>query len=264
MATKKSAAKENKSLAMLAGDDTSHVNLESTQGNEAVGSEDVQVPRMKLAQFISDEVKRGDPSHIDGCEAGDYFHSVTRKLFGNEIYVINVFYKMMYNVWKDRKNQGGGLVGSYETKMEAEEARNEAATIARIPLDNPKEIEENFQLKPTGVHYLLLIDPETLEVSPIIFDMDSSKLPVSKKWNTTITNLKGERYSHIWKLTSFLDTNDRNEDYYNVVFEDQGFANADLFEEAKIAYDSARRENEQFLEHKRDALALENKEETEE
>lgn len=249
MTTKKAAAPVNKGMAFLAkGDDVSHIDMESQAGNEAVRQEDMQVPRLKLAQLISDEIKNGDPSYIDGCKGGDYFHSATRDLFGADLYVINVFYKMTYNVWKDRKLQGGGLVGSFEREVDAQQALNEAAIVARIPLDDTKMIGENFQLKPTGTHYLIVIDGETGEQTPVIFDMDGSKLQVSKKWNSTLSKLKGERFAHVWKLSSFLDSNDRNEQYYNSAFEHLGFVTPDILHAAKEAHGNIVIENQTLLE----------------
>jgi hypothetical protein len=264
MANKK-VAEENTGLAFLAtGEDNSHIDMESNAGNEAVRQEDMQVPRLKLAQLISDEIKEGDPSCIKGCKGGDYFHSATRELFGEELYVINVFFKTMYNVWKDRKKQGGGLVGSFEREVDAQEALNEACVVARIPLDDRKLIEENFQLKVTGVHHLAIIDPATSELTPVIFDMDSSKLSISKKWNSTLSKLKGERFAHVWKLKSFMDSNDRNEDYYNVAFEHLGFVTPDIMAQAKVGHSNIIAENQALIESRvqpSDSHLLENSEE---
>lgn len=254
----KKAEEENTALSFLAGDDTSHIDHNSNEGNESVRNEDLQVPRLKLAQLISDEVKNGDPAFIEDCKAGDYFHSATRQLFGKEFYAINVYYKMVYNVWRDRKNNGGGLVASCSSQIEAQEALNEACVADRIPLDDKELIEKNFQLKPTGVHYLIIIDAKTGERTPVIFDMDGSKLSVSKKWNSTIKGLGGARYSHVWKVTSFMDSNDRNEQYYNTAFEDMGFVNKDLMLEAKEAYENIKYDVEQeLLGHAQEQKALE-------
>lgn len=247
---KSKVAEANTGLAFLAGEDTSHIDLNSNTGNEAVGSEDMQVPRLKLTQLISNEIKNGDPQYIEDCKGGDYFHSATRELYGAKLYVVSVFYKMMYNVWKDRKLQGGGLVGSFETEAEAEVARNEACVAVRIPLDDIKEKDANFQLKPTGVHYLMLIDPLTGEATPVVFDMDGSKLKVSKRWNSAIKSLKGERFAHVWELSSFMESNDRNEDYYNTEFKDLGFINAELMNTAREAHGNISADNATYLEHK--------------
>jgi hypothetical protein len=248
---KNTVAAENTGMNFLAAEeDMSHIDMDSNVGNEAVSSEDMQVPRLKLTQLISNEIKNGDPQYIDGCKGGDYFHSATRDLYGAKLYAINVFYKMMYNVWKDRKLQGGGLVGSFETEAEANVARNEACTASRIPLDDIKMVNDNFQLKPTGVHYLILLDPATGEETPVIFDMDGSKLKVSKRWNSAIKSLKGERFSHVWELTSFMESNDRNEDYYNTEFKELGFVNASIMASAKEAHGNISADHTAYLENK--------------
>lgn len=52
-------------------------------GTEHLTSEDIQMPRMGLAQQMSPEMVDGDPKFIDGLKIGNMFNSLTQTVYGN-------------------------------------------------------------------------------------------------------------------------------------------------------------------------------------
>lgn len=213
-----------------------HIDLDSNEGNENIKQDDLQTPRLKIVQYISDELKKNDPAYMPDAEAGDMFDSVTKGLM-KEAYIVNVFYARQWLLWRTRKNQGG-LVSAHDSETEAKQALAEICEVERIPLDDEALVAEKFEIVDTPQHYSLLIDPETGAPSPIIIDMPSTKQKVSKQWNTVIRTKQGARYVHIWKVTTKEETNARNEDYFNYSFEWVGYVNEDLLAVAKETYDS--------------------------
>ena len=84
-------------MAMVAAQESdanlpAHAQRKSDRGNEDVSTEDLQVPRLKLIQAISDELKKNNPLYNPKAEAGDLLNSVTKQLFKMEegLYVINL------------------------------------------------------------------------------------------------------------------------------------------------------------------------------
>lgn len=203
-----------------------YVNTESNRGNANVNQEDLQIPRIKILQFISDEVKRGTESYIDGAQPGMFINTVTNEL-SEKLYVINVDYDKRWNLWKTR-TAGGGLLASCKTAAEANEALALAAETDGIKLDDTARIEKTYEIVETPEHACLLINPETGETSPAVIDMPSTKQKVSKKWNSVLAGMVGDRWAHVFELEATLETNKRNEDYYNYAFKDIGWASAEL------------------------------------
>lgn len=51
-------------------------------GGENITPNDIRPPRLKLAQALSPQVKRGKPEFIDGLKVGEFFDTLTGEIFG--------------------------------------------------------------------------------------------------------------------------------------------------------------------------------------
>ena len=141
------AQEENKQLP-------AHAQKKSDRGNEDVNTEDLQVPRLKLIQAISDELKKNNPLYNPKAEAGDLLNSVTKQLFKMEegLYVINLRFVKRWNVWRDRKYKGGGLCGSFETEAEAIQCRNSLAQADGLSLADEEALLQYYEVLETPEH----------------------------------------------------------------------------------------------------------------
>lgn len=193
-----------------------HLAQSTGKGNEDVKQEDLQVPRLKLIQAISDELKTKDDAFIDGARAGDLLNSVTKRLTKGEegLLVINLKYVKRWNVWRDRRFNGGGLVASCWTEAEAIEARNNMAAAESVPLEGDR-INQCYEILETPENWCLAIDPDTLAFDPIIVDMAKTKQKVARAWNTLINQKGGDRFAGIWKICSKMETSKSGDDYFN-------------------------------------------------
>jgi|TARA_R100000149_G_scaffold64712_1_gene37234 hypothetical protein len=170
-----------------------HIAGDANRGNEDVGR-NVEIPRLKLLQKMSDELDKNSPNFEKDANEGDFFNTLTKEIYGPELYCINILFKNRTVVWKDRtKGQGGGKLGTYDTEALAAEAI-EATGMPQlwIPTD-------------TDEHLLIIKNKDTgaLEASPVIYDMASTKKSVSRNWNTQIGMKPGDRFAGLWKLSSF-------------------------------------------------------------
>ena len=62
MAASKKAVAEKKDQA------PAHIRQGEGRGNENVGTEDIQIPRISVLQALSPQIKKSDPSYIEGAE----------------------------------------------------------------------------------------------------------------------------------------------------------------------------------------------------
>jgi hypothetical protein len=57
------------------------------RGLEDITKQDVLVPRLALAQALSPEVTQGDPNFVEGLKVGDLFNSMTKQIYGRQVFI---------------------------------------------------------------------------------------------------------------------------------------------------------------------------------
>lgn len=202
-----------------------HVKEGSKLGNENVSSEHISVPRVKLLQKMNNEVDPNHSEYIENAKEGDFINTVTGENYGSSMYVVNVHFKEEFVVWKKRE-KGGGLIGNFLTRKEAEEYLT----------DNGLEADE-YDITQTQIHTLLRLDDETSEVSdiPFLFDCASSKLKVSREWNTKIMKQGGDRFSYLWKMSSVPQSNAKGS-WVNIDIGGVDWLKDEIYEQVKSFY----------------------------
>ena len=205
-----------------------HVKEATGRGNENVTSDHLQTPRVKLLQQLSNEVDPNHEDYVEGAMPGDFYNTVTNSLLGRALYIINLLFKEEFVVWR-KLNKGGGLKGTFPSYKEATDF-----------LTAENLLVADHDVVQTQSHTLLMKDPNTGEIvrTPFLMDFASSKLRVSREWNTQITQLGGDRFSSLWKLSSVQTQNRAAQKFYNLSVENQGWVLEEDYIFAKSAYDN--------------------------
>lgn len=212
-------------IALVSDKVPAHVAKGTGRGNENVGQH-VTIPRVKLLQKMSDEVDKYNANYIKGAEPGHFLNSLTSHNYGEELYVISLVFKNEYVVWRKRE-AGGGLLGSFATIQDAQDAINS------------QEKPADYDITDTHSHVLLIKNPETgeLEPTPVIMDFSSSKLRISRSWNSQIGMKGGDRFSGLWKLKSVSVTNKAGAQFMNLDVEWVGWAQEEDYKVAEALYE---------------------------
>lgn len=203
------------------------------QGQEGIGrgNEDVAghvtIPRLKLLQKMSDEVDPHHPKYIEGAKAGDFLNSLTGENYGDAVYAISITFKNQWQAWRSRE-AGGGYGGTFASAADA----NTYVSAQEKPSD--------WDVNETHTHLLLLKNPETgqTDASPVIMDFTSSKLRVSRDWNSQITMKGGDRFATLWKLYSVTATSKTGNSWMNVATDLVGWAQEEDYRIAEKLYES--------------------------
>lgn len=195
-------------------------------GNENVRAEDLTIPRLVLLQAMSPEVTRGHERYVDGAQPGLMMNSLTNEMF-ESMYCANLDFKAEYTVWRKRE-VGGGLLGTFPSEQEAREFV--AASVEVKP--------EQCDIVETHNHLLLLLDSEGKIKAPILCQMSSSKLSVSRRWNSMPEIRQGARFGSIWTLSAVAAKNKMGQPYYNYGVEFAGFADDTLYAEIKSVFEN--------------------------
>ena len=200
-----------------------YINQGLARGSEEVKSSDMVLPRLELVQALS-PIKDLD----EDAKEGYLFNSVTQEVIGDLAYFVNVYFRLEYLVWKDQK-EGGGFFGSFATEGEAKARRAEVVAGG----ENPDLIE----VVDTPVHYGLRITPDMSVCEQIVFSMAKTKSKVSRKWNAMIQIAGGDRFSRVYKITSFTDENKKGQKFKNFVVQPAGFAPKAAYIQAEALYE---------------------------
>ena len=214
-------------ISIVTNEMPAHVKQGNNLGNENINSEHLSTPRLKQLQQLSNEVDENHSEYIEGAKVGDFINTVTKESYGKELYVVNVHFREEYVVWVKRE-KGGGLVGTFPTQAEA----------IKYLEDGGNKVEDH-EITQTQTHTLLKIDEATGEVSeiPFLFDCSSSKLRVSREWNTQIMKLGGDRFASLWKLSSVQTANKAGQKFMNISVSNVGWLKESAYNVAKEFYE---------------------------
>ena len=214
-------------ISIVTSEMPAHVKQSNNLGNENINSEHLSTPRLKQLQQLSNEVDENHSEYIEGAKVGDFINTVTKESYGKELYVVNVHFREEYVVWVKRE-KGGGLVGTFPTQAEA----------IKYLEDGGNKVEDH-EITQTQTHTLLKIDEATGEVSeiPFLFDCSSSKLRVSREWNTQIMKLGGDRFASLWKLSSVQTANKAGQKFMNISVSNVGWLKESAYNVAKEFYE---------------------------
>lgn len=196
------------------------------RGSENVGTKDLLLPRLEIVQSLSPIRENPD---VDAVE-GHLYNTVTQSMYGDTVYVVPIFYRMEYLVWKNQ-DSGGGFFGALDTAGEAEARKAQAIADGEKP--------EDMEVVDTPVHYCLLVKPDMM-TEQIVISMAKSKSKVSRKWNSIIQLGGGDRFSRAYKVTTFKDKNKQNKTFFNYIVSPAGFTPEPIFRDCEHLYSKFR------------------------
>lgn len=204
----------------------SYIKTGTNRGSENQTMDDQTVPRLGLIQDLSPQHKKNKPGYIQGASPGMFFNTATRKLYGETIDVVNVFFDKEYLLWRDQ-DAGGGFGGAFRTVAEALEAQHS------------KDKPEEWEIQDTAQHYCIAVHEDgTTEY--IVISLARSKLKASRPWNSLIQATGGDRFSRVYRVSAVEDQNANNQDYWNIRVDQLGFPDEETYHKAEEFYEFVR------------------------
>lgn len=212
-------------------------------GFENVKQDSVALPILKLLQNGSGEAQKRNQNYVEGAEPGMLFNTVTKRLYDGAkgIHVIPCHYKLEYQEWSDFGTGSGRPEKIYpDTSDIKSKTTEDPSGKDRLPNGN--------YILTVGNHFVLIVDGDVAETA--LISMSSSQGKVSRKWNSMMMSivLEGQKgtytppsFSHIYKLTTVLNSGKGNQWYgYNVskvgpVTDEKIYARAKSFYESLAA-----------------------------
>ena len=189
---------------MAAEMDLDYLSEVAGQGFENMSNGEVAVPRLLIAQAMSDVVQNGS------VKVGHFYNSISGKDYGESVDVIVCHFQKVWVEWK--KNQGGYVathdVGSIEVTGD-----NYSGMEHKDAEGNINDVIETW-------NYLVVL-PEHMEDGYMIFGSTRGNLKYLKGWNTQMRYLRtpsgkaAPLFSSIWTLATGKDQNKKGNTYYS-------------------------------------------------
>jgi hypothetical protein len=207
----------------------------------AFDSSEMQIPFVRLLQPLSPQLNKKKAEYIEGASAGDAFNNVTNQYWDGEtgVTVIPCFQTTKYLEFVPRE-QGGGFRGEISPTDPVLQRTSRSGSKEILPHGN--------ELVKSDQHFCLIVE-EDGSFQPVVIDMKSTQLKVSRRWKTMIALQKVKHpkdgrlitppvFATMWRLTSVEESNDQGS-WSNWAVEKVGTVeNRDMFLEAKAFRDS--------------------------
>ena len=211
-------------------------------GFENVKTESLAPPILKLLQNGSSEAQKRNQNYIEGAEPGMFLNTVTKQLYDGDkgIQVIPCHYKLEYQEWADYGTGSGRPENIFPDSSDVLEKTTKGP-------DGKDRLQNGNYILTVGQHFVIIVGDKGSETAMI--SMSSSQGKVSRKWNSMMKSISLDgkdgpytppSFSHIYRLSSVLNTGKGNQWYgYNV--EKVGMLeDAKMYERAKKFYEGIR------------------------
>ena len=215
---------------------------DAQKGFENVKTESLAPPILKLLQNGSSEAQKRNQNYIEGAEPGMFLNTVTKQLYDGDkgIQVIPCHYKLEFQEWADYGTGSGRPENIFPDSSDVLEKTTKGP-------DGKDRLQNGNYILTVGQHFVIIVGDKGSETAMI--SMSSSQGKVSRKWNSMMKSISLDgkdgpytppSFSHIYRLSSVLNTGKGNQWYgYNV--EKVGMLeDAKMYERAKKFYETIR------------------------
>lgn len=180
-----------------------------SEGTEHMTRDDVQIPRIAIAQGLSPQVNPDDDLYIDGLKQGDMFNTLTGQILGRgplDFHIVRAD-KPRYIEFNDR-DEGGGVKdmnvppGDPRTLFRTDEDGQSLPPLATkfydyfvVPVPLPEEAGSGFNLV-------------------LALSMKGSQIKVAKQFNMLIKSRGAAVYGGRYSVTTVSEKNSKGS-FYN-------------------------------------------------
>lgn len=207
---------------------------DAEKGFENVRQESLALPILKLLQNSSGEAQKRNQNYVEGAEPGMLLNTVTKRLYNGDtgINVIPCYYKLEYQEWADFGTGSGRPEQIYA---------DDSDIISKTTKDGGKDrLSNGNYILTVHQNYVLIVGDDAVETA--LISMSSSQGKISRKWQSlqmsqTMTDANGTytpaSFSHIYNLSSVLNTGKGNQWYGYAVKTVGPVTDPNLYQRAK-------------------------------
>lgn len=199
-----------------------------TRGTEGIKREDLQMPRLALAQALSPELDESNPKYIAGLKNGDAFNNLTGEVYGKkpiDVVVVRVDAPRYIEFFP--REAGGGIK---DFNVPADDPRTQFTT-------NDKD----ERIKPLATKFIEMVALLGPEREPIALSFKGSGLKAARKLITLINWRKMQQgvpsFATVFTLTPTPEKNQKGS-YAVFTVAQKGNVDAETFKFAGDVFES--------------------------
>lgn len=190
---------------------------DTLDGFEQINGETMSVPFLRLIQKLSPQIDKKKPEYIEGAVEGDFFNTVTKEVYGQELALIVLRFERIYIEWKPNR---GGFVG-YHSPEDAERIATKR-DFGKWQTEKGNELQENYV-------YMVILGGHEKE-GPMILSLSSSGIKTAREWNRLmVTHImsngqKAKPYYLMWQVNAKYKENEKGS-WYSPIPKFMGYIN---------------------------------------
>ena len=177
---------------------------QAPRGGEEMDQTDRIIPRLSLAQKMSDEIDESSPKYIEGLEEGDFFNNVSKEIYGRTVNIVPVFKFASRVRWESREKGSPILCQSFDGRLGVGDnpvkGNCQICPFAQFEDGEPPECTEfknmGLVILPNGRR------PTPADAAVLAFKRGS--LPEGKQLFSMLDNTRRDWFTWIIRLTSAL------------------------------------------------------------
>lgn len=205
--------KENNQLFVIDDSLMTEMSQDAAAYSDNTSVDDMSIPRLKLVQSATPQVKKADPSYIKGLEEGDLLDTLTNEVIKGEegAFIVPVKRRIVFLEWGDIQT-GGGLKNNFGEDPTVYNQTPKNSEGKRI-----REIEgQKTEIIKTYDTYAYLISPDFKKVKTVVLSLSRSQEKSMKNFNSLIRMLQDPKtgkqlpeYAGIYKATTVPVKNEK-------------------------------------------------------
>lgn len=231
-----------------------HMRGDAGAGLAGIGSEDMEIPRLKLMQGLSPELQEFNDLRI-----GNFFHPAAEFIFNKPFLAVPIYTDKRYILWNPRESGGGILAraddavhwspqsGEFTVTLDKKDGGDEvtwklAPTVQGSGLANWGTMNPNDPDSPpaaTLMYNFLLAFPDEPDLMPAVMTFQRTSIGAGRKFLTKLKTQRAPIFGTIWEFSA-NEEHKNNNNWYTI-----GVKGAGLVEDEAL-YQQYRAMHEQF------------------
>lgn len=203
-------------------------------GLENIERNDMTLPRLAICQSLSPQRKKSDPKFIAGLDEGQWFNTITQKIYGTSVLVVPLLVFKSRVLFRDQKEGGGILCRADDAVIGIGEP---GGNCSKCPLAqfNDGEAPECTMF----YNYVSVVLTDAKQI-PSIEDMavasfKSTGLKAARDWNALLKLRNVDAFAGVYQLDS-VETKNSQGVWYAAAVKPAGWATEDAFHIARELY----------------------------
>lgn len=227
------AAEANTSVAL--SDDLRNVPAwmqeDLDKGKENIGSEDIELPRLKLIQGLSPELEQ-----YNDLRPGHFLHTAHEHIFTGPFRAVPIYMDRRYILWNPRDSGGGILARAddgihwnppnieFSVKLDKKDGGHTvkwktATTVKASGLADWGTMNPNDPQSPpaaTLMFNFLLAFPDNPDLMPAVLTFQRSTVKMGRRLNTKLKTTRIPSFGLVFEFNSFKDSNSSGQEFHSI------------------------------------------------